>query len=108
MNRKSIDEETYNRLRREAVAPYRGLRRFMYGGFAAPGAIGGFLFFFKVLAGQDLAKNLPNLALQVGVVAAMVFLFRWENRTERKEEERRQQSQKFQQEQQVQKPQPDQ
>ena len=92
MNRKSIDQETYNRLRREAVAPYRGLRKFMYGGFAASWAIGGFVFFFKVLAGQDLAKNLPNLALQVGVVAAMVFLFRWENRVEQKDEKKREQA----------------
>ncbi|MEM9770482.1 MAG: DUF3493 domain-containing protein [Cyanobacteria bacterium P01_D01_bin.73] len=97
-NRKSLDQETYNRLRREAVAPYRGLRKFVYGGFAASGAIGGFVFFFKVLAGQDLARNVPNLALQVGVVAAMIFLFRWENRVEQKDEQKRQQMERAQRE----------
>ena len=93
MDRKSLDRETYDRLRREAVAPYRGLRRFVYAGLGASGAIGGFVFFFKVLAGQDLGTNLPNLALQVGVVALMVFLFRWENRVERKDDQRRQRAQ---------------
>ena len=93
MDRKSLDQETYNRLRREAVAPYRGLRKFIYGGLGASGAIGGFVFFFKVLAGQDLSQNLPNLALQVGVVAVMIFLLRWENRAEMKEEKKRQRMQ---------------
>jgi len=92
MDRKSLDRETYNRLRREAVAPYRGLRKFVYGGLGASGAIGGFVFFFKVLAGQDLGTNLPNLALQLGVVTVMVLLFRWENRAEEKEEQKRQKS----------------
>ena len=96
MDRNSLDQETYNRLRREAIAPYRGFRKFIYAGLGASGAIGGFVFFFKVLAGRDLANDLPNLALQVGVVAAMVFLFRWENRAEQKEEQRRQQTQKSQ------------
>ena len=104
MDRNSLDQETYNRLRREAVAPYRGLRKFVYAGLGASGAIGGFVFFFKVLAGRDLASDLPNLALQVGVVATMVFLFRWENRAEQKEEQRRQQAQR----QQAQKSQPEQ
>ena len=90
MDRKSLDRETYDRLRREAVAPYRGLRKFVYGGLGASGAIGGFVFFFKVLAGQDLGTNVPNLALQLGVVTVMVLLFRWENRVEKKDEQKRQ------------------
>ena len=49
---------------------------FFYASFGASGAIGGFVFFTKILAGRDIAESLPNLALQLGVVALMVFLFR--------------------------------
>jgi len=78
----NMSPERYQRLLAEAQAPYRGLRLFLYGGFAASGVIGGFVFFFRVLAGRDLAHDLPNLALQVGLVALMVWLFRWEKRRE--------------------------
>ena len=72
--------EKYQRLMAEAKAPYKGLRKFVYGSFAASGAIGAFIFFTQVLAGRDVSSALPNLALQVGVVALMVFLFRLESR----------------------------
>jgi hypothetical protein len=68
--------EQYQRLRAEAKAPYRGLRKFIYAGFGASGAIGGFVFLAQILAGQNVSSALPNFALQVGVVALMVFLFR--------------------------------
>ena len=42
-------------------------------------------FFTKILAGRDLSQSIPNLALQVGVVALMVFLFRWEDRNQEKD-----------------------
>lgn len=71
-----LDPETMARLRSEAAAPYRGLRRLFYGAFAASGALGGFIFLLKLLAGDDPAEVLPNLALQAGVVALMVWLFR--------------------------------
>lgn len=78
------DPELYARLKAEAAAPYRGLRRFIYGAFAASGAIGGFVFLTKLLAGQSVSETLPNLALQVGIVALMIWLLRLENRAERK------------------------
>jgi hypothetical protein len=52
------------------------LRKFFYVAFGASGLIGAFVFLAKLAAGQDLANNLPNFALQIGVVALMVFLFR--------------------------------
>jgi Low psii accumulation1 / Rep27 len=70
------DPEKYARLLAESKAPYRGLRKFVYVAFGMSGAIGGFVFLFRVLAGRDLETTLPNLALQIGVVALMVWLFR--------------------------------
>jgi hypothetical protein len=72
------DPEKYARLLAESKAPYRGLRKFIYVTFGMSGAVGGFVFLFRVLAGRDLETTLPNLALQVGVVALMVGLFRWD------------------------------
>lgn len=72
----SIDPELYRRLKAETKAPYRGLRQFVYVSCLASGAIGGVIFFFKVIAGRDLETNVPNLALQIGVVAVMVWLLR--------------------------------
>ncbi|MEM1280058.1 MAG: DUF3493 domain-containing protein [Cyanobacteria bacterium P01_H01_bin.152] len=75
-----MSREKYQRLKAEAQAPYKGLRKFIYGSFAASGAIGAFIFLTQALAGRDVGTALPNLALQVGVVALMVFLFRLESR----------------------------
>ena len=75
-----MSPEKYKRLMAEAKAPYRGLRKFVYGTFGASGAIGAFIFLSQVLSGREVATALPNLLLQVGVVALMVFLFRLENR----------------------------
>jgi Low psii accumulation1 / Rep27 len=72
----AIDPELLRRLKAEARSPYRGLRQFVYVSCAASGAIGGVVFLFKVAAGRDLETNLPNLALQAGVVAVMVWLLR--------------------------------
>jgi hypothetical protein len=72
----SIDPELWSRLQAEAKSPFRGLRQFVYVSCAISGAIGGVVFFFKLLAGRDLEATIPNLALQVGVVALMVFLLR--------------------------------
>ena len=76
--------ERYARLVAESKAPYRGLRKFIYGGVGASGVIGAVVFLTQILAGRDVAAALPNLALQVGLVAVMVWLFRWEDRTLRK------------------------
>ena len=81
-----MSKARYDKLVAEAEAPFKGLRKFAYASFGASGAIGGFVFFTKILAGRDLQQSIPNLALQMGVVALMVFLFRWEdrNKTEKK------------------------
>ncbi|MEB3359067.1 MAG: DUF3493 domain-containing protein [Synechococcales bacterium] len=71
-----IDPEIYARLVAEAKAPYRGLRRFIYLAFGASGLIGAFVFLAQLTAGQEVGTALPNFALQVGVVALMVWLFR--------------------------------
>lgn len=75
-----MSPEKYARLRAEAQAPYRGLRKFIYGALGASGAIGALVFFTQLLAGRDVSSALPNLALQIGVVALMVFLFRLEKK----------------------------
>jgi Low psii accumulation1 / Rep27 len=72
----SIDPELLRRLKAEAKSPYRGLRQFIYVSCLASGAVGGVVFFFKVAAGRDLETSIPNLALQAGVVAIMVWLLR--------------------------------
>ena len=82
-----MSQARYDKLVAESKAPFKGLRKFAYAAFGASGAIGGFVFFTKILAGRDLAQSIPNLALQLGVVALMVFLFRWEDR-EKKEDKK--------------------
>jgi hypothetical protein len=72
----SIDPELYRRLKAEAKSPYRGLRQFVYVSCLASGAVGGIIFLFKVAAGRDLEANLPNLAIQTGVVALMLWLLK--------------------------------
>ncbi|TAF02847.1 MAG: DUF3493 domain-containing protein [Nostocales cyanobacterium] len=75
-----VDQNLKNRLKAEIAAPYRGLRQFIYIGIGASGFIGAFVFFFQLLAGRNIDSTLPNFALQVGIVALMVFLYRWEQR----------------------------
>ncbi len=84
------DPEKYAHLRAEAVAPYRGLRRFIYIAFAASGLIGGFIFLTQLLAGRDVTEALPNFAIQMGVVTLMVWLLQLENKAAQKAEGRRQ------------------
>ncbi|HEY9769728.1 MAG TPA: DUF3493 domain-containing protein [Coleofasciculaceae cyanobacterium] len=72
----NLTPEKYARLKAESKAPYRGLRKFFYVAFGASGLIGALVFSVKLAAGQDLSTNFPNFALQIGVVALMVFLFR--------------------------------
>ena len=72
----SIDPELWTRLQAEAKSPFRGLRQFVYVSCALSGAIGGVVFFFKLLAGKNLEATIPNLTLQIGVVAIMVWLLK--------------------------------
>lgn len=80
----NMSREKYQYLMAEAKAPYRGLRKFIYGAFGASGAIGAFVFLGQIAAGRDLGNAVPNFLLQTGLVALMVFLFRWENRAAKK------------------------
>lgn len=75
-----INPEQYARLKAEMAAPYRGLRQFLYLGFAASALIGAFIFFFQVLAGRNIDTAAPNLAMQMGIFALMILLWRWEQR----------------------------
>lgn len=79
----NLSPDQYARLKAEAAAPYRGLRLFIYFAFAASGTIGAFIFLSQLLAGHNVTNLLPNLALQLGVVALMIWLFRRENWTPR-------------------------
>jgi len=83
-----LDADSMARLRAEAQAPYRGLRMFVYVAFGASGLIGAFVFLSDALAGRAGISTLPNLALQLGVIALMVWLFRIERRAGQKEVER--------------------
>lgn len=83
-NLQSTDPELYSRLKAEAAAPYRSLRQFIYLALGASGFIGAIVFLAQLAAGREVASALPNFALQVGVVALMVWLFRVEGRAARK------------------------
>jgi hypothetical protein len=83
-NPRNIDPALYAQLKAEAKAPYRGLRQFVYVACGASGFIGAFVFLAQLIARRDVGDALPNFALQVGVVALMVMLFRWEQRVSRK------------------------
>lgn len=80
---KGISPEKYARLKAEVKAPYRGLRKTLYVFFAASGLIGAFVFLAKLAAGNEVSSAAPNFALQIGVVALMVWLFRLEQKAER-------------------------
>ncbi len=84
INPQQLSPEKYAKLKAEAKAPYRGLRKFIYVAFAGSGFIGAVVFLSQLAAGQEVTTALPNLALQVGVIALMVWLFRLEQRAERK------------------------
>lgn len=84
MSKRKLTPEQYARLKAESKAPYRGLRQFVYVAFGASGFIGALIFLSKLLVGEEIGATLPNFALQVGVVALMVWLFRLELRAERR------------------------
>jgi len=77
----NLDSEKYAYLKAEAEKPYKGLRKFVYFGIGASGAIGAFIFFIQIIAGKNISENIPNLLIQIGVISLMVFLFRWENKS---------------------------
>ena len=72
----SLDETRKAQLRAELNAPYRGIRRFFYLGFAASAWFGGLIFLAKIIAGENLSSTVPNLMLQIGIFALIVWLFK--------------------------------
>lgn len=78
LSKPPLSPKRYARLKAEAEAPYRGLRRFAYLGLGASASIGAFIFSLQLLAGKDPGALLPNLALQIGLAALMIALFRWD------------------------------
>jgi uncharacterized membrane protein YjgN (DUF898 family) len=81
MNKKpSMDPEKYAYLKAEAKAPYKGLRKFIYLAFGASAFIGGLIFFTQLIAGNNPQDILPNLALQIGILALMIFLWSLESK----------------------------
>lgn len=84
VNPNQLSPEKFARLKAEAKAPYRGLRKFIYVSFAASGLIGAFIFIAQLAAGHEVATALPNLGVQVAVVALMVWLFRIDRGEQRK------------------------
>ncbi|MEM8641278.1 MAG: DUF3493 domain-containing protein [Cyanobacteria bacterium P01_G01_bin.54] len=80
-NPENYSPEQYARLKAEAQAPYKGLRNFVYLGFGASALIGAVIFLLQLLAGTASTATLPNFALQLGVLAVMIGLFRYENRS---------------------------
>lgn len=81
---RQVSVEQHARLKAELATPYKGLRQFVYVACGASGFIGGVVFLAKLASGQEIASAVPNLALQIGVVALMVWLFRLEQKSERK------------------------
>jgi hypothetical protein len=79
-NKNNLDAEKYAYLKAEAEAPYKGFRKFIYLGIGASGAIGAFIFFIKIIAGKNITNNIPNLLIQIIVIALMIFLYRWEDK----------------------------
>ncbi|NEP12541.1 MAG: DUF3493 domain-containing protein [Symploca sp. SIO2C1] len=77
---RQLSPERYARLKAEAKAPYRGLRKFIYLACGASGFMGAVIFLAQLAAGKDVTTALPNLALQIGIVALMIWLFRIESR----------------------------
>lgn len=79
-NNDSLNSEKYAYLKAEAEKPYKGLRKFIYFGFTASASIGAFIFFLQLIAGKNTTENIYNLLIQLGVIALMIVLFRWENK----------------------------
>jgi len=74
----SLDPDKYARLKAELKTPYKGLRKFIYFSFGVSALLGAFIFLTKLIAGGEIGNTLPNFALQIGVIALMVWLYRLE------------------------------
>jgi hypothetical protein len=77
----NLTPQQYARLKSELATPYRGLRLFIYLVCGASGFIGALIFLGQLAAGRDVYNALPNFALQLGVVALMVWFFRLDKKS---------------------------
>ncbi|KAI0561463.1 Low psii accumulation 1 protein [Gracilaria domingensis] len=75
------------RLREETEAPFRKARMFVYAGSAASAAVGLFISGLRVIAAlsgvsgvQPLKETIPNVGINLSVIALFVFLLRLENK----------------------------
>ncbi|MFH7243764.1 MAG: DUF3493 domain-containing protein [Spirulina sp.] len=75
-----MSPEKYARLRAEAKAPYRGLRRVVYLTAGASAAIGAFIMVTQGLAGRATEDLGLNLLIQFGVLGTVGLLLWLENR----------------------------
>jgi hypothetical protein len=73
-SRISGDRAMIERLRAEAKAPYRGIRRFVYFGCAASALVGGLMFLMQLVAGTQNGSVLSNLGIQGSVLAVAIAL----------------------------------
>ncbi|QQE65949.1 hypothetical protein GFS31_26420 [Leptolyngbya sp. BL0902] len=79
-----MSPERYARLRAEAKAPYRGLRRVVYLTAGASAAIGAFIMITQGLAGRATADLGLNLLIQFGVLGTAGLLLWLESRGAKK------------------------
>ncbi|MBU6229955.1 MAG: DUF3493 domain-containing protein [Cyanobacteria bacterium REEB459] len=77
----ALKPDQYTRLRAEAKAPYRGLRKVIYATAGASGAIGALIMVTRLIAGAEVGPILPNLGIQLAVLLGVVLLFRLESRS---------------------------
>ncbi len=75
----NLTPKKYAYLKAEAQAPYKGLRKFIYFGIGASGAIGAFIFFIQILAQKTTSETIGNFFIQIAVISLMVFLYRLED-----------------------------
>ena len=75
-----MSQEQFDRLVQETQSPFKGLRRLIYGAVGASGLVGAFIFLTQLIAGRDVETALPNLAVQMGVIGIVIFLFWLEGR----------------------------
>ena len=75
-----MSQEKFDRLVGEVRSPFKGFRRVIYGAVGASGLVGAFIFFTQLLAGRDVDSAISNLAVQLGVIGIVAFLFWLEGR----------------------------
>ncbi|XGB43559.1 MAG: DUF3493 domain-containing protein [Nodosilinea sp. LVE1205-7] len=76
----NLRPEQYARLKAEARAPYRGLRKVIYATAGASGAIGALIMITRLMAGAEVGTTLTNLGIQAVVLLVVIGLFRLESR----------------------------